>query len=186
MKIVLDAGHGPDTPGKRSPNGLKEFSFTSAATDYTREILETYQNVSVYFAHSKKEDVPLSKRTNLANRLGANCYISIHANAAGDGKDWNQANGIETFVYLSKPKEALSLASAIQHCIIQASGLADRGVKRADFHVLRETNMTAVLVECGFYTNKKEEALLCSPSYQKLCAKAIADGVAQVYFLKPR
>jgi N-acetylmuramoyl-L-alanine amidase len=184
MKIMLDAGHGPDTPGKRSPNGFKEFSFTSAAADFAREFLQSYQNVSVYFAHSKEEDVPLSSRTNKANRLGADCYVSIHANAAGDGQGWNQANGIESFVYLSKPREAFALAAAIQQRLIQTTGLSDRGIKRADFHVLRETKMTAVLVECGFYTNKKEEALLCSASYQRLCAEAIVDGLANVYLLK--
>jgi N-acetylmuramoyl-L-alanine amidase len=184
MKIMLDAGHGPDTPGKRSPNGFKEFSFTSAAADFVREILQSYQNVGVYFAHSKEEDVPLSVRTAKANRLGTDCYVSIHANAAGDDQGWNQANGIESFVYLSKPREALALAVSIQRSLIQATGLSDRGVKSADFHVLRETNMTAVLVECGFYTNKKEERLLCSASYQRLCAQAIVHGLANVYQLR--
>ncbi|MGE8206610.1 N-acetylmuramoyl-L-alanine amidase [Heyndrickxia sp. NPDC080065] len=181
---MLDAGHGPNTPGKRSPDNFKEFTFTSAVANYVKALLESYENVTVCFAHSNKEDVPLKERTDKANRLQVNCYVSIHANAYGT--IWNNANGIETYVYPSKPKEALELANRVQKNLIISTGLTDRGVKTADFHVLRETSMTAILVECGFYTNKEELVLIRSDVYQKNCAEAIVKGIADQYKLKKK
>ncbi|KQL53079.1 cell wall hydrolase [Heyndrickxia shackletonii] len=182
MKIMLDAGHGPNTPGKRSPDNFKEFEFNSKVADFAKELLNEYKDVTVYFDHSKKEDVPLKERTDKANKLRVDCYVSIHANAYGT--TWNDAEGIETYVYVTKPKEAMELAKKVQKNLVIRTGLSDRGVKTADFHVLRETTMTAILCECGFYTNKKEVALLKSKIYQKTCAEAIVKGIADQYHLK--
>lgn len=184
MKIMLDAGHGSNTPGKRSPNGMKEYEFNSVVADYAKDMLNDYENVTVYFAHSDKRDVPLKDRTDNANDKNVDAYVSIHANAYGTG--WNSANGIETFVYISKPKEALELAAHIQNHLIRETGRDNRGVKTADFHVLRETDMTAILVEAGFMTNKEEATLLKSSSYRKKVATAIVKGLAEQYKLKKK
>ncbi|MBY0123411.1 N-acetylmuramoyl-L-alanine amidase [Bacillus sp. S/N-304-OC-R1] len=179
MKIILDAGHGYHTPGKRSPDGMQEYEFNRAVAHYAKPLLENYQNITVYFAHSDVQDVPLKERTNKANVLKANVYVAIHANAYGS--TWNEANGIETYVYSTKPKEAVELAQKIQRNLVIATGLRDRGVKTADFHLLRETNMTAVLTECGFMTNREEAALLKSETYRKTCAEAIVKALADQY-----
>ncbi|RBP91422.1 N-acetylmuramoyl-L-alanine amidase [Cytobacillus firmus] len=183
MKIILDAGHGFSTSGKRSPNGMREYEFNRAVAELAKEMLESYQNTVVSFAHSDIRDVPLAERTALANKQNADCYLSIHANAFGTG-GWNSAGGIETYVYPSKPREALALAQKIQRNLISSTGLRDRGVKTADFQVLRETKMTAVLVECGFMTNKEEASLLRTPLYQKRCAQAIVKAIAEQYGLR--
>lgn len=181
MKIMLDAGHGYFTPGKRSFDGMREYEFTRMVAAYTRELLETYQNVTVYFAHSDQRDVPLQERTDTANRLHVDTYVSIHGNAYGT--TWNGANGIETYVYPTKPQEAYELAQKIQHNLTALTGLRDRGVKTADFHVLRETKMTAVLTECGFYTNKHEADLMRTAAFQTTCAQSIVQGIAEQYHL---
>jgi N-acetylmuramoyl-L-alanine amidase len=181
MKIMIDAGHGYSTAGKRSPDGWREYEFTRASAAYAKEILETYQNVTVYSAHSDERDVPLQERTDAANRLNVDAYVSIHANAYGS--TWNDANGIETYVYPTKPKEAYELAQKIQQHLVALTGLRNRGVKTADFHVLRETNMTAVLAECGFYTNLHEASLIRTESYQRKCAQAIVQGIVEQYHL---
>ena len=183
MKIILDAGHGYSTPGKRGPDGMREYEFNRAVASLAKEMLGKYQNTEVFFAHSDERDVPLAERTSLANTQNADCYVSIHANAYGTG-EWNSAGGIETYVYPSKPREALALAQKIQRNLISSTGLRDRGVKTADFHVLRETKMTAVLVECGFMTNKEEASLLRTPIYRKRCAQAIAKAIAEQYGLR--
>ncbi|MGD6903463.1 N-acetylmuramoyl-L-alanine amidase, partial [Bacillus infantis] len=67
--------------------------------------------------------------------------------------------------------------------LVKETGLADRGVKAADFHVLRKTTMTAILIECGFMTNKTECSLLKSKEYQQLCGETI--GMALLSFYKP-
>jgi N-acetylmuramoyl-L-alanine amidase len=181
MKIMLDAGHGYDTPGKRSPDGLKEYEFTRSVANYARRLLETYQDVNVFFSHSDERDVPLQDRTNSANKLNVDLFVSIHANAYGS--TWNSANGIETYVYVTKPRESYELAQKIQRNLITATGLKNRGVKTADFHVLRETKMDAVLVECGFYTNLEEYKLIQSEAYRQKCAEAITKGIVEQYKL---
>jgi N-acetylmuramoyl-L-alanine amidase len=181
MKIMLDAGHGYNTAGKRSPDGMREYEFNRKVAAFAKEFLETYENVTVYFAHSDDLDVPLKNRTDSANRLHVNAYVSIHANAYGT--TWNDAGGMETYIYESKPKEANELAQKIQKYLVISTGLRNRGVKTADFHVLRETNMTAVLAECGFMTNQKEAGLMHTEAFQKKCAEAIGKGIAEQYHL---
>jgi N-acetylmuramoyl-L-alanine amidase len=184
-KFMLDAGHGYNTPGKRSPDGMREYEFNRAVANYAKSMLEGYENTTVYFAHSDSVDVPLTTRTNRANELRVDAYVSIHANAFGPG-GWHSASGIETFVYPSKPKEAVELANRIQKGLVMVSGLPDRGVKTADFHVLRETNMTAVLVECGFMTNQNDVKLLKSEDYRKKVAGVIVEALAAQYGLKKK
>lgn len=184
MKIMLDAGHGYSTPGKRSPNGMKEYEFTRVVASYAKQLLETYQNVTVYFAHSDQRDIPLQERTDSANRLKVDTYVSIHANAYGT--TWNDARGIETYVYPTKPRIALELAQKIQKHVILATGLRNRGVKTADFHVLRETNMDAVLIECGFMTNQEESNLLRSDDYRRNLADAIVKGITEQFKLSKK
>ncbi|WP_174728723.1 N-acetylmuramoyl-L-alanine amidase [Mesobacillus harenae] len=182
MRIMLDAGHGYTTPGKRTPDGMSEYEFNRAVAQYTKGLLEDYQHVLVYFCHEDERDVPLQERTDKANRLKVDGYVSIHANAYGTG--WNNAGGIETYIYKTRPKEAAELAHEIQHRMTSRTGLRDRGVKTADFHVLRETSMTAVLVECGFMTNQKEAGLLRADAFRRMCAEAIATAISYTYKLK--
>jgi N-acetylmuramoyl-L-alanine amidase len=178
MKIILDAGHGYETPGKRSPDGFREYEFNRQAAHYCRKLLEQ-TGFTVMDCHSDEWDIPLSERTAMANRWKADCYISIHANAFGTG--WNSANGIETYVHTSRPAEAVKLAHSIQTQLVKETGLANRGVKAANFHVLRETRMTAILIECGFMTNKKECGLLKSKEYQQLCGETIGRAILSLY-----
>ncbi len=184
MKIVLDAGHGPDTPGKRSPDGsLREYEFNSAVADLAQEKLLQYADVEVMFTHDDNRDVPLSERTSKANDWGADAFISIHANAFGNG-EWNDVNGIETFTYTNASEESVRLAEFVHEELINTTGRSDRGLKTANFHVLRHTRMPAILVECGFMTNREEAELLKSSSYREQCATAIVAGIASMYNLE--
>ncbi|WP_456273343.1 N-acetylmuramoyl-L-alanine amidase [Bacillus sp. AK031] len=181
MKFIIDAGHGYSTPGKRSPAGMREYEFNREAALAVKENLLKYENTSVVFTHSDQRDVPLKARTDLANEKKGDAFISIHANAFGSS--WNEASGIETYVYKTRPEKSVRLAEIIQKRLISKTGLVNRGVKAADFHVLRETEMTAVLVECGFMTNKGNAELLKKESFRRLCGKEIALALADVYQL---
>jgi len=187
MRIVIDAGHGPETPGKRSPDGsLREYHFNSAVARYVADaLLHGYEGVDILLTHADDRDVPLKERTDRANRWGADLFVSIHANAAGDG-GWNSAQGIETYVYETRPPAAVALANAVQRQLIRATGRPDRGVKSANFHVLRETKMPAILVECGFMTHRQECELLKSDAYRRKCAEAIVAGIVETYGLRPK
>ncbi len=185
MKIMLDAGHGYNTPGKRSPDGLREYEFNRAVADYARQMLGNYKNVTVYFSHSDQQDVSLKARTDKANSLNVDIFVSIHANAFGSG-GWSDVGGIETYVYPSRPPGAYQLAQKIQRNLAVATGLENRGVRTADFHVLRETERDAVLVEGGFMTNRNEVTLLRSETYRKTIAEGIVKALAEQFRLQPK
>ncbi|MRX72349.1 N-acetylmuramoyl-L-alanine amidase [Bacillus lacus] len=186
MRIAIDAGHGPMTRGKQTVDGMKEYSFNSAAAEELSRLLQQYHNVQTLFTHHHSMDVPLAERAAAANRWKADLLISIHANAHGNGEAWNSANGIETFVHTSRPPAAVEAAKSIQKQLIFITNRRDRGVKAADYFLLRKTAMTAILCECGFMTNKTEAALLRTHSYRQDCARAICTGIAECYGLKPK
>lgn len=178
--LILDAGHGPNTSGKRSPDGkLLEFRFNSAVAQIVKHCL-MLEGVNVIYSHENGRDVPLPERTSIANRLNADAFVSIHANAYGS--NWNDAHGIETYMYPQASKRTAILAEQIHSSLILACGRKDRGVKTANFAVLRDTKMPAVLVECGFMTNREEAALLLSKAYRVQCARAISFGILNWLF----
>jgi len=187
MKIALDAGHGLSTAGKRTPDGMREWSFNSVVATHIANELKGYVDVNTIRVDdmSGKTDVPLSTRTARANREKADVYISVHANAFGAG-GWNNAQGIETFTYPTASRESFVLAKLVQDELVKVTKRNDRGIKTANFAVLRETSMPAILVECGFMTNKEEATLLKSDSYRKTCASAIVKGLADMYGLKKK
>lgn len=190
MLVILDAGHGgldrdgqPTTPGKRSPDGMLEHEFNSRVADVMKAELEKYEGVRVVFTHETYRDVPLDERTDKANELDADVFVSLHANAyLGKMGDWS---GIDTFVHTTNPEEARELAEVMQRSLIDATGLRDRGVKTANFHVLRETEMTAVLVEHGFMDSVIDLPKLKSDEYRVLCGETNAKSLAEFYGLKP-
>jgi N-acetylmuramoyl-L-alanine amidase len=190
LVVILDAGHGPNTPGKRSPDGFREYNFNHPTTRLLGAELLKYKDVVVEYVYDTNgTDTLLNTRTDRANTIAAKykgtgakvIYISVHANAFGTG--WNDANGIETFIYPSRPAEAEKLAREVQHELIVATKMNDRGVKTANFHVLRETSMTAILVECGFMTNKSDCEALKSPTFQKKVALGITKGIVDTFSL---
>ncbi|WP_391203409.1 N-acetylmuramoyl-L-alanine amidase family protein [Psychrobacillus sp. L4] len=175
MKIMLDAGHGPETPGKRTPDGkMREFEFNQAVVQLMKEELQQ-SGVIVILSHIGTSDVPLNERTALANKLGVDAFISIHANAFGSS--FNDVSGIETFMYTKPSNHSKILAQNIQDSLCSTTKRNNRGVKQANFAVLRDTKMPAVLVECGFMTNRAEAALLQSAPYRSLCSRAIAHAI---------
>lgn len=184
MLIATDAGHGQETSGKRTqpfPDGsvMKENTFNRAVVGYLIAELERNGFDTVNVA-PEMTDTALSVRTTRANNAGADIYISVHANAYGNG--WNDANGIETLVYSIGDNEQTQLAKLVQAKLIAETGLKDRGVKeRTDLAVLRDTIMPAILCECGFMTNLTEAKFLISDDYRRKVAKAICKGVCAYY-----
>lgn len=190
--ILLDAGHGLNTAGKRTPNFednsfMKEREFNQDVVKKMMLKLKAY-NCEVVWVSEETEDVPLSTRTTRANTHYQNCikkygasqvksiFVSVHANAMGE--KWANANGIETFAYPGN-EEALKLADYTQKQLISHTKLRDRGVKTANFAVLRQTVMPAILCECGFMDYKPEATLLRTDSYRELCATAIIKGIVE-------
>ncbi|MCM3665499.1 N-acetylmuramoyl-L-alanine amidase [Mesobacillus subterraneus] len=184
MKISHSAGHSKTTPGKQSPDGMKEWEFNSAVVGYAMALLNEYKDVEQLRVDDPtgNRDISLKERSDKVNNWGADVHIDYHANAFGAG-GYNAARGIETYVYKTKPKEAYELAARIQNNLLRATGLPNRGVKAADFHMLRETNMTSVLPEMGFMTNQDDLRLLKSDHYRRSCAEAIVAALVEQYKL---
>ena len=170
MKIAIDDGHGMETAGKRTPafsdgSVMRENEFNRAVVAYLHDEL-IRNGFSVVLTAPEDCDTSLSTRVERANDAHADYFVSVHANAFGNG--WNDANGVETFVYALNDAKTTGLARCIQHDLIQATGLRDRGVKEnPTLYVLRKTTMPAVLCECGFMTNAAEAKLLKSDAYRK-------------------
>lgn len=184
FKIVIDSGHGNHTAGKRSPDGMREHWFNSAVCKYMLEELKKYEGVDVLIVHdpSGEQDVPLKERVDKANDWGADVYVSLHANANnGIMGSWG---GIETYVYTTKPKEADALAHLVQNNLVKSTGLRDRGVKYADFYVIKYTKMTAILIEHGFMDSTTDLPKLKDEGFRKLCAAANVKALAEFYKLK--
>lgn len=172
--VCLDAGHGKDTPGKRSPDGtLLEYEFNRDVANRIEDILALHgvEVITCYDDH----DWDLKQRCQMANLLKADYFVSIHANAWKE--DWNDANGWEIYI-VSKGGNAEKLAQKI-HKYSKELGLKDRGIKIGNFQVLRDTNMPAVLIEHGFYTNKEECEKLKSDSFRQRCAECDAKGILE-------
>jgi N-acetylmuramoyl-L-alanine amidase len=186
MKIMLDAGHGFNTPGKRTPDGMREFEFNSAVAVFAKELLLGYEDTQVFFSHDPtgKVDVPLAERVAKAVKEKVDAVVSIHANAFGD--DWNEANGIETFISEDRmPFTELELASHIQNQLIRETGRKNRGVKRGNLYMTKVSNMIpSVLVEAGFMTNREEATLLKSTSHREKVAQSIVNGLVLQFKLQ--
>ena len=116
--------------------------------------------------------IPLAERAAVANRLGVQCFVSVHINSAPTPS----AHGTETFAFRSATP-AERLARAVQDRLVAALGLRDRGVKFASFQVLRDTRMPAALTEVAFINNPDEEAMLRDPDFRDSAATAIAQGI---------
>lgn len=176
MKICLDYGHGKSTVGKRSPDGsLLEYEFNRDVGRRLKAILEKH-GVDVIETVTDDTDVSLSQRCKIANNNKVDYFISIHANADGDGSKWTMASGYEIHI-VGKGGKAEKLANAIQKIAPNYLGLKDRGVRVSNFQVLRDTNMPAILIEHGFYTNKEECEKLKNDTIRQKCAEVDTQGI---------
>ena len=176
--VCIDAGHGKYTAGKCSPDGsLKEYEFNRDIAKRLKAILEAHK-VKVILTCADNTDLGLTKRATIANNAKADLFVSLHANAHGNGATWATAKGWECFV-CARGGKAEQLAKKIHKHSIKDLGLKDRGVKVDKFTVLVKTTMPAVLIEHGFYTNKEECEKLKSDSFRQKCAIADARGILE-------
>ena len=106
-------------------------------------------------AQDDQTDPSLATRVAIANNAGnVDLFVSIHANAFGDG--WNSANGWEVYTYQSGGIAEMAAKAVEQATIDSGAGLKNRGCKTANFYVIKNTTMPAILIEHGFYTNLEE------------------------------
>ena len=184
MKLIaIDDGHGLSTAGKRTPflPGTKQFmhenEFNSATAGYLKTNLERCGFKTLMVAQGDA-DTPLRVRTDTANNANADFYISVHANALTGV--WGAQNGHDVFYYPGSV-EGKKAAIIINKYLAQGTALKNRGVHEENFHVLRETHMPSVLIECGFMDNLREAKLLMSDEYRRECAEEICKGICEYF-----
>ena len=151
-KICIDAGHGGNDPGAVY-KGRKESDDNLALGKAVAAELRRH-GVLVDETRTEDKTVSLAARSNLERKGSYDYFISFHRNAFKP----EQAKGVETYTYLNPGAKGKGLADKIQNALVGV-GFTNRGVKAANFHVLRETKAPAVLVEVGFIDNSKDNQL---------------------------
>ncbi|WP_223700663.1 N-acetylmuramoyl-L-alanine amidase [Sutcliffiella deserti] len=178
--LVLDPGHGGQDPGAVYQT-MREKALNLEMARRVREFLEKNYEVRIVMTREGDTTVSLEARTNLANSLKSDYYISIHYNAGGgtgfesyrfNGAVSNQTNAYQQTIH----KEVASIISGKYK-------RRDRGTKSANFHVLRETNMPAVLLEVLFIDNEGDRSLILNETFKKEVSISIANGIAKALSL---
>lgn len=169
--VVIDAGHGAHDPGAISVTKKREKDFTLAVALKVGKLLEKEKNIDVVLTRSNDTFLELRDRVKIANNLKADAFVSIHANSGPSA-----ATGTETYYQRATSK---ALANVMHKHLIRATGLKDRGVRYGNFHVVRETNMPAVLLEVGFLSNSHDNSKLFSSAFQDRVAQSVVTGLKE-------
>lgn len=177
--IVIDPGHGGFDIGAAVQSVEEKMVALQTAT-----LLKKYlhdKGYRVVLTRSRDVFISLEKRTSIANDTKSKLFVSIHFNA------FKRANvkGIEIYYYNKRAKwrqnASKRLAQIVLNHLIAATGTHSRGVRSGNFHVIRETNMPAILIEGGFITNKQERNHLKDKKYIEKMARSIADGIDKYF-----
>lgn len=186
VKIAIDVGHGADTPGKRTPDGEREWTFNNKVALAALAKLNTFQNVEVIRLDDPtgKTDVPLKTRTDRANTWKADVLVSMHHNAHL-GK-WGAHGGIETYTQPGASQKSQAIAAIVHPRVVKAMGLRDRGKKTLNLHILRESIMPALLIEGGFMDSTVDIKAMRDNKKLQAQGEAIADGLAVYFKLQPK
>lgn len=174
--VIIDPGHGGFDPGAVGPSGLTE---KEVALDIS---LKLYDFISdrvddVVLTRTEDKFISLRERVRMANQKEEGVFVSIHANASTR----SNSEGTETFIAPNSGTPSLILARDIHKELVAGIGLTNRGIKRDNFYVIRNTEMPAVLVEVAFLSNPHEESLLSTDRFRQDAAEAIGRGIIKYF-----
>ena len=196
MLILIDPGHGIDTPGKRSPDGkFLEYLWNRQIADL---LLDRFiiMGIDASLVVTETNDISLSTRVQRVNKVcskvGASNVIllSIHSNATGDGSKWMSAQGWSCYTSKGDTK-----SDVIAECLYDAfeTEFADRKIRKdmsdgdrdweENFYVLQKSKCPAVLLENFFYDNRDECTWLLKNETKERIADAIVKGIVQYILL---
>lgn len=166
--VVLDAGHGGEDGGAYRFNVVEK----DVTLDLVLRLDKLLRERGVKTVLTRKEDVfvPLEERANIANRYPNAVFVSIHFNAHADVN----STGLETY-YMSP--EGARFGNMVQSQLSRRFNTKDRGVKMNSLKVLRETKCPAILIECGFLTNRWENQRCNADWYRQILAEEIVKGI---------
>jgi N-acetylmuramoyl-L-alanine amidase len=175
-KIFLDKGHGGRDPGAVA-NGLQEKTLTHQIVEYAvNHLFENYTGFELRVSRAGDQTLTLSQRAKMANDWGADVFVSVHINAG-------KGTGFESYIYnggVSSQTVALQnvLHGEILSAMRQFGNIIDRSKKRANYAVLRETKMPAVLTE-NLFIDSDDAKYLKNEAFLKVVGEAHARGIAK-------
>lgn len=175
--VVIDAGHGGSDPGAISVKKRNEKDFNLAVALKVEALLKKESEIEYVMTRDRDVYPTLQDRVDLANRIGATIFISIHANSSTS----SAANGVET--YYTRP-DSLPLANVVHKYLVSSTGSVDRQVRIKSLKVTRETQMPAVLIEAGYLSNATEEAKLYTEQFQNKLAAGIVASIKEYLDVK--
>lgn len=193
--VVLDAGHGGTDPGAAG-NGIYEKDCTLNILKAAKKYFDKDGTIKVYYTRTTNTQssitsgssglntsTSLRARTDLANTVNADLFISVHINSASN----TSARGTEVYYSSSNNRKnsggltASKLAQYAYDDMLSAVGSLQRGVKTANFYVVRYTNMPAILIETAFISNKEDAAILKSSEKIDQMGKAVYQTVSRAF-----
>ena len=167
MYLLIDAGHGISTLGKRSPDSsLLEYKYCREIADRVVDKLQAL-GIEAQRIPIDDTDISLSERCKLINKINPTLLVSIHCNAMGDGSQWMSAKGWGAYVYNKASQKSRKLAECL-HDEALKQGLKIRKPSptqkywEQNLGICRMTNCPAVLTENLFMDNKEDVQLLLS------------------------
>lgn len=186
MKVLIDNGHGENTPGKRSPDGrLREWSYTREIADMVVFGLRK-RGIDAERIVREDIDVSLAERCRRVNEYKASeaILISIHCNAAGSGATWMQGHGWEAWTSVGQTKAdklATCLYGAAEKLLLGMAIRKDMSDgdpdKESQFYILKKTNCPAVLTENLFQDNREDVDYLLSTEGKRMVTQIHIDGI---------
>lgn len=189
MLVLIDNGHGRETPGKRSPDGtILEYAWTRQEATILQAQL-TQLGIKSFILVPEAKDISLTVRAKRVNEycrhLGAEnvILISLHCDAQpGCDNEWGNARGLTSIVYNKAGRQSRRLAALITSAANDEHLLGNRSVpsclyRERDLAILRETLCPAVLVECGFMSSREDVAFMSGSTGKCRIAAAIAKAV---------
>lgn len=185
-KVVIDAGHGGDDPGKVGINGAPEKDINLQIALLVREFLEE-QDVEVILTRETEEGLydagasnkkvqDMKRRIAIIEEAAPDVTVSVHQNSYPE----EYVHGAQVFYYTGS-KEGQALADTIQKQLTEKTDPENkRQIKANDsYYLLKKTGIPIVIVECGFLSNSAEAEKLCDEEYQERVAWAIHMGILQ-------
>jgi N-acetylmuramoyl-L-alanine amidase len=177
-KIGLDAGHGGKDPGA-TDGGMKEKDFNLTLTKLIKEKLSKY-DVDIVETRQGDETVSLKERTDFLNKENVDLVLSIHANAGG-------GQGYEDFIFSGTVSSLTVKYRDILHDeVSNSNSMINRGKKRANFHMLRETKAPAILTENGFVDNVSDRAKMRNSLWLNQVSDAYVRAIVRMFNLKKK
>jgi len=172
--VVIDAGHGGFDRGASSRVGAPE---KMKALDTALRLDAKLRSAGFRTVMTRRSDrfIPLGDRTRISNGQENAIFVSIHYNSARNGS----ASGTETYYH---SPVARGLARQVEGELNGIAGNQSRGAKSANFYVLKNARFPAVLVECGFLSNRSEAARASSENYRDVVAEKVATALIEQRF----